>query len=314
MRVSILLPPIAREITCVQLSSPTTIIILNKFQFSQARMNFSVMSPRVITLVFSSIICLLIYLSAPSAVFAETHQVEIVRGATTMQDKAYLPNQIQILKGDTISFVNKDTVLHTATSGDGSSAVESGAFDTGFIAPNRSVEVVVNDVGDISYFCRAHPTMVGLVKVSENSVIGSGTNKATLETFHDGQIYTVTSTSAGSTRATMVAINPGVSVLVKLDNPGEVELTMPVAMIEGINSVTTVDGAAIAFTKVEETDTQTTIKINVPEGADPSVIVMGTRVVPEFPGTTMLTIGVVVAAVIFVGRSYLTGRSLLAKV
>lgn len=298
----------------MQLSNLTTIIILNKFQFFERNMSFSVISPRVMTLLLFPIVCILIYFSTPNAVFAETHEVEILRGATTMEDKAYSPSQIQISKGDTISFVNKDTVLHTATSGDGSTSVASGAFDSGFIAPNRSVEVVVNDIGDIPYFCTAHPTMAGLVKVSAGPAVNAGGNIVTLEASHDGQTFTITSTSTGPTKATMVAINPGVSVLVKLDSPGEVELTMPIAMIEGINSVTTADGTAITFTKLEETDSQTTIKVNVPAGEDPSLVIIGARVVPEFSNAILLGAGFVVAAVVVLARSYGIGRNLAAGV
>ncbi len=215
----------------------------------------------------------------PGAFAAETHEVEILKGATPLGDKSFSPNPAEISKGDTIRFVNKDTVLHTATSGEGTTATKSNIFDTGFLGPKRSAEVTINQVGEFAYYCEAHPTMVGVVKVSETS---KGTTPFKTVAVHDGQDYEIVGTSQSSVEATSATINPGVSVVVRFEGSGEVELTLPASMIEGISSLSDSDGAQIPYSKVDESPSATTVKFTVPEGIDRFVTITGSRVVPEF--------------------------------
>ena len=236
----------------------------------------------------------------PVSAFAETHEVEILRGSTTLADKSFAPNPIQIANGDTVVFYNRDTVVHTATSGDGT--VASGVFDTGFLGPNRSAEVVVNGEGDIPYFCMAHPTMVGLVQISGGPV--QDETEVTVETAYQDQTFAVKSTSNESVRATNLTINPGVSVVVQLEGAGGVELELPAGMIEGISSVTAADGTVINFTKEEETDSHTKLKLQTPEGENTSVTIVGSRVVPEFPAALVLITGSASVAAVILGRTY----------
>ena len=249
-------------------------------------------------LLLSLIVGLAIVVGLPATAFAESHEVEILKGSTTLGDKSYSPSPIVISNGDTIVFFNGDTVLHTATSG--SAGVASGIFDTGFLGPNRSAEVVINGTGDLPYFCMAHPTMVGLVKVSE--VPMQDKTEATVETVYQDQTYAVKSVSTGSVRATSVTINPGLSVMVQLDGSGEVELNLPSDMIEGINSVTLADGTVIKFAMEEETDTYTRIGFEVPPNENPSVTIMGARVVPEFPAIFLVFAGLAAASGVIIGR------------
>jgi plastocyanin len=243
-------------------------------------------------------------MNVPTSAFAESHEVEILKGSTTLGDKSYSPSPIQVANGDTIIFFNGDTVLHTATSGSG--GVSSGIFDTGYLGPNRSAEVIINGTGDIAYYCQAHPTMVGMVQVSEAP--DGGKTEATVETVYQDQTYSVTSASAGSIRATAVTINPGVSVAVELDGSGEVELNLSSDMIEGINSVTLADGTAVTFTKVEETDSHTRISFELPQNENGSVTIMGARVVPEFQAILLLVTGAVAAGAVVFARFYGAGK------
>lgn len=225
--------------------------------------------------------------SPGNALAAQTHDVEILKGSTTLADKSYSPNPTEISKGDTIRFVNKDTVLHTATSGDSSTAIPSGVFDSGFLGPNRAAEVTINEVGEFPYYCQAHPTMVGLVRVSEGITGGNGFK---VTTSHDGQEYEVTSSTSYPARATQVTINPGVSITVRFEGSGEAELTFPTTMIQGINSVAASNGTIVSFTKISESDSATTIRLMVPEAGDGSVVIMGARVVPEFSAVAVFIV------------------------
>jgi phosphate transport system permease protein/phosphate transport system substrate-binding protein len=113
----------------------------------------------------------------------------------------------------------------------------------------------------------------------------------------DGKSYTVTGKSTTAT-ATGFTINPHESVMVEFDGSGEVELTLPKSMIDGI---TTVNGERP--TVVSETASTTTIRFTVPEGSD-SVEIQGAMVVPEFPVVVAMilaaTIGGIVAYTRFI--------------
>ncbi len=63
--------------------------------------------------------------------------------------------------GDTIVWVNKDFVPHTATAKDGS-------WDSGSIAPNAKWEMVVKEGLSPAYFCAFHPSMIARIDVQPN--------------------------------------------------------------------------------------------------------------------------------------------------
>lgn len=81
---------------------------------------------------------------------AETIQVAI--------DKvAYNPVNISARVGDTIVWMNKDIVAHTATNRD-----KSWDF---MIFPNKSAKLTLKKAGEIDYYCKFHPNMKGHISV-----------------------------------------------------------------------------------------------------------------------------------------------------
>ncbi len=79
-------------------------------------------------------------------------------------DECYLPFEITVNAGDTVSWSNDDTVAHTVTSG----IVTEGAdekFDSGLFNVDAAFEVTFNDSGTFDYFCQYHPWMTGIVNV-----------------------------------------------------------------------------------------------------------------------------------------------------
>jgi plastocyanin len=60
--------------------------------------------------------------------------------------------------GDTILFVNRDIVAHTATARDHS-------FDV-VVQPHQSGRVTLRHGGAIAFSCRFHPTMQGMLQVA----------------------------------------------------------------------------------------------------------------------------------------------------
>ena len=68
----------------------------------------------------------------------------------------FSPKNLRVAVGDRITFVNQDSVSHTATASDG-------AFDTGRVRGGQSKRVTVRVAGRHSYFCQFHPSMKGSV-------------------------------------------------------------------------------------------------------------------------------------------------------
>jgi predicted secreted protein with PEFG-CTERM motif len=114
----------------------------------------------------------------------------------------------------------------------------------------------------------------------------------------DGKSYTVTSSSATS-KVTGATITGGKSVNVAFDKAGEMEVTLPKAMISGIQSVTA-NGQTVQFTQTNSTDS-TTIKFTAPAGAT-SVDIAGAMVVPEFGVVAALVLAASLVAVIGIAR------------
>jgi plastocyanin len=75
----------------------------------------------------------------------------------TIDKLVFSPVEIKAKVGDTIAWINKDIVAHTAT--------VRGGFDI-MIEPNGSASLVLKKPGIIEYYCRFHPNMKGLVTVT----------------------------------------------------------------------------------------------------------------------------------------------------
>jgi plastocyanin len=78
----------------------------------------------------------------------------------TMEGMRFQPEVLTVTSGDTVFWVNKDLVAHTATAPDGT-------FDSKLIAPDQSWKLTVRTPGDIAYGCTYHPTMKGTLKVGK---------------------------------------------------------------------------------------------------------------------------------------------------
>jgi plastocyanin len=68
------------------------------------------------------------------------------------------PAPVGLRAGDTILFVNRDIVAHSATARDHS-------FDV-VVQPHQSARVVLRHAGTIAFTCRFHPTMQGTLTVA----------------------------------------------------------------------------------------------------------------------------------------------------
>lgn len=85
-------------------------------------------------------------------------------------DGAFEPNVRNILPGDRITWINRDTVAHTVTSGINK---PDERFESGEIPPGGRFEYTFHRNGVFQYYCSIHPeTMRGtvIVGVSENDL------------------------------------------------------------------------------------------------------------------------------------------------
>jgi plastocyanin len=95
----------------------------------------------------------------------EGTEATIVSEAAFQNETAYSPNPIEIERGDTVTWVNKDFDPHTVTSGSFGDEEAGGEFDSGYMGPQSSFSLTFESSGEFEYFCALHPNMVGTVEV-----------------------------------------------------------------------------------------------------------------------------------------------------
>ena len=76
----------------------------------------------------------------------------------TIEGMRFLPEVLTVAPGDTIVWVNRDLVPHTATS-------TAGSFDSKDIQADRSWKLTIRKIGDFAYVCTFHPTMKAMLRV-----------------------------------------------------------------------------------------------------------------------------------------------------
>jgi plastocyanin len=76
----------------------------------------------------------------------------------TIEAMRFQPETLTVVAGDTIVWVNKDLVPHTATS-------RAASFDSKTIQADQSWRVTLRTKGDFAYICTLHPTMKAMLRV-----------------------------------------------------------------------------------------------------------------------------------------------------
>jgi plastocyanin len=100
---------------------------------------------------FCAFVILTIGTAAGPVAAAETIRIDV-------EKMAFKPAQVSAHVGDTIEWVSTDFLFHTATARDGQWDVSIPAKGTG--------RVTLKQAGNIEYYCRVHPNMVGHVSVA----------------------------------------------------------------------------------------------------------------------------------------------------
>lgn len=89
-------------------------------------------------------------LAIPASSAGTTHRI-------AMESVDYAPKHVSVRVGDTVEWVNKDIVAHTATPKDRSWDVN--------VLPGKTGRMVMKVAGTLAYFCRYHPNMTGEIVV-----------------------------------------------------------------------------------------------------------------------------------------------------
>lgn len=76
----------------------------------------------------------------------------------TIEHFRFQPDSVTVAPGDTIVWVNKDLVPHTATS-------KTGGFDSKVIPAENSWRFTARKKGDFAYLCTVHPAMTAMLRV-----------------------------------------------------------------------------------------------------------------------------------------------------
>jgi plastocyanin len=76
----------------------------------------------------------------------------------TIEGMRFQPEVLSVSRGDTIVWVNRDLVPHTATS-------KAGRFDSKTIGADESWKHTASTKGDFTYICTFHPAMKARLRV-----------------------------------------------------------------------------------------------------------------------------------------------------
>ncbi len=78
------------------------------------------------------------------------------KNTVVIQNYRYTPSEITIQKGETVTWINMDSIVHTAT---------GSGFDSGNLSYGKSYKHTFNEAGMFDYYCIPHPYMTGKVIV-----------------------------------------------------------------------------------------------------------------------------------------------------
>lgn len=92
----------------------------------------------------------------------------------------YTPDQLTLRQNDSVTWINKDTEVHTVTSGTGAGleslinnkqGIRNGIFDSGIFSPGANWSHKFVNPGFYTYFCTVHPWMQGSLLVKKGGLV-----------------------------------------------------------------------------------------------------------------------------------------------
>ena len=89
--------------------------------------------------------------------------IKVSRPGCDIEDICYIPPNIIVEKGKSVTWLNEDSSFHSVTSG--FYPEPSGLFDSGHLDPYQSYTLSFDEYGVYDYFCTLHPWMKAQVIV-----------------------------------------------------------------------------------------------------------------------------------------------------
>ena len=89
--------------------------------------------------------------------------IKVSRPGCDVEDICYIPPNIVVEKGKSVTWLNEDSSFHSVTSG--FYPEPSGLFDSGHLDPYESYTLSFDEYGVYDYFCTLHPWMKAQVIV-----------------------------------------------------------------------------------------------------------------------------------------------------
>jgi len=129
------------------------------------------------TITFFSILTVtiasLILITVPTSAYAET-TVSLPEGSAVPvceeTNECYIPYEVAVDVGETVTWSNDDTAAHTVTSGAVSDGPD-GLFDSSLFMAGTTFSHTFEEEGTFDYFCMVHPWMQGLIVVQEAGAV-----------------------------------------------------------------------------------------------------------------------------------------------
>ena len=84
--------------------------------------------------------------------------ITIPIAASTLGNRAFSPDDLDVAAGSTVTWTNNDSIAHTSTS-------DANGWDSGAVAPRGHFSVAFPNAGTFHYHCAIHPGMIGTVIV-----------------------------------------------------------------------------------------------------------------------------------------------------
>jgi plastocyanin len=84
--------------------------------------------------------------------------VVIPRGAESLGNRAFNPDDVSVAVGATVTWTNTDSEAHTSTS-------DRAGWDSGVVQPGATFSATFPTAGTFTYHCTLHPGLVGTIVV-----------------------------------------------------------------------------------------------------------------------------------------------------
>ena len=118
----------------------------------------------------------LVLMTATPSAYAET-MISVPAGTSVPgceeTNECYIPYEVTVDVGETVTWSNDDTAAHTVTSGTAADGPD-GAFDSSLFMAGTTFSHTFEEEGTFDYFCMVHPWMIGSVTVGAG--MGNGGN------------------------------------------------------------------------------------------------------------------------------------------